>query len=251
MAISCIVCESDLLVDNREIFIPHLYLAPRWNFVKMFDTGKTRIIGLPYAEKKLWRYYVKPFSCQTSVLRTDRRTDGQTELLYQYRASVCWRAIKTKRKPLSPVETMGFVVGKKYIPSISTPTIFSLKRVRLYTPDSCWRPVSAVAELLTCNTWQPNFTSIRNRLWRCPCIAHGPCKSSQTMKHTGVGPRHRQMRHKFVRPLLVMLGPLFDSCRFLNLFESIRYEKFRISIWCRVYGPIGVLLCVYWFIQIW
>jgi len=28
MAISCIVCQSDLLVENREIFIPHLYLAP-------------------------------------------------------------------------------------------------------------------------------------------------------------------------------------------------------------------------------
>ena len=30
MAISCIVWEiySDLLVENREIFIPHLYLAP-------------------------------------------------------------------------------------------------------------------------------------------------------------------------------------------------------------------------------
>jgi len=30
MAISCIVCEiySDLLVENREIFIPHLYLPP-------------------------------------------------------------------------------------------------------------------------------------------------------------------------------------------------------------------------------
>jgi len=27
---------------------------------------------------------------------TDRRTDGQTDLLYQYRASVCWRAIKMK-----------------------------------------------------------------------------------------------------------------------------------------------------------
>jgi len=26
--------------------------------------------------------------------RTDGRTDGQTYLLYQYRASVCWRAIK-------------------------------------------------------------------------------------------------------------------------------------------------------------
>jgi len=29
MAISCIVCEIyDLLVENCEIFIPHLYLAP-------------------------------------------------------------------------------------------------------------------------------------------------------------------------------------------------------------------------------
>jgi len=29
MAISCIICEdSELLVQNREIFIPHLYLAP-------------------------------------------------------------------------------------------------------------------------------------------------------------------------------------------------------------------------------
>ena len=54
--------------------------------------------------EKLWRY-VKPFSYNTSVSRTDRqtdrrmdrRTDGRTELLYQYRASaaVCWRAIKT------------------------------------------------------------------------------------------------------------------------------------------------------------
>ena len=26
--------------------------------------------------------------------RTDRRTDGRTDLLYQYRASVCWRVIK-------------------------------------------------------------------------------------------------------------------------------------------------------------
>ena len=52
------------------------------------------MIGLPYGEK-LWRY-VKPFSYNTSVLRTDRLTDGRTELLYQYRASaaVCWRAIK-------------------------------------------------------------------------------------------------------------------------------------------------------------
>jgi len=60
----------------------------RRNFVKMFDAGKTRMIGLPCGEKKLWPY-VKPFSSDIGTLRTD----GQTDLLYQYRASVCWRAI--------------------------------------------------------------------------------------------------------------------------------------------------------------
>jgi len=63
----------------------------------MFDADKTRMIGLPYGEK-VWPY-VKPFSSDTGMLRTDGRTDGQTDgqtdLLYQYRASVCWRAIKT------------------------------------------------------------------------------------------------------------------------------------------------------------
>ena len=47
---------SDLLVENREIFILHLYLAPPQgvtgrNFVKMFDADKTRMIGLPYGKK--------------------------------------------------------------------------------------------------------------------------------------------------------------------------------------------------------
>jgi len=56
MAISCIACE--ILAENREIFIPHLYLAPPQgvtpcNFVKMLDAGKTRMIGLPYGEKTM------------------------------------------------------------------------------------------------------------------------------------------------------------------------------------------------------
>jgi len=42
-------------------------------------------------EEKLWRH-VKPFSSNTGTLRTDRRTDGRTELLYQNHTSVCWRA---------------------------------------------------------------------------------------------------------------------------------------------------------------
>jgi len=59
------------MVENRKIFLSHLYLAPcrgwpRQNFVKMFDAGKTRMIGLPYGEKKLWRY-VKSFSYGTGT----------------------------------------------------------------------------------------------------------------------------------------------------------------------------------------
>jgi len=41
--------------------------------VKMFDTGKTRMIGLPYGEKTV--RYVKPFSSDIGTLQTDRQTD--------------------------------------------------------------------------------------------------------------------------------------------------------------------------------
>ena len=40
----------------------------------------------------LSRFYLIP---ERMDKQTDGRTDGRTDLLYQYRASVCWRAIKT------------------------------------------------------------------------------------------------------------------------------------------------------------
>jgi len=67
---------------------------PRRNFFLMFDGGKTRMIGLPYGEKNcddmLSRFHLIPERHE----QTDRRTDRWTDLLYQYRASVCWRVIK-------------------------------------------------------------------------------------------------------------------------------------------------------------
>jgi len=55
----------------------------------MFDAVKTRTIGLPYGEKNyddiLSRFHLIP----ERHGRTDERTDRRTELLYQYRASVC------------------------------------------------------------------------------------------------------------------------------------------------------------------
>jgi len=82
MAISSFARYSDLLVENRDIFLPHLYLAPRrgWprrNFVKMFNAGKTRMIWLPYGKKNyddmLSRFHLIP----ERYGRTDWRTDRQ------------------------------------------------------------------------------------------------------------------------------------------------------------------------------
>ena len=54
--------------------------------MKMFDAGKTRMIGLPYGEKNcddmLSRFHLISERNGRTVERTDRRTD----LLYQYRA---------------------------------------------------------------------------------------------------------------------------------------------------------------------
>jgi len=74
----------------------------RRNFVKMFDAEK-KLEWLGYRKARKLRQYVKPFLSDTGTSRTDGRTDreqtdGQTELLYQYRASVCWCAIK---KPIT------------------------------------------------------------------------------------------------------------------------------------------------------
>jgi len=75
--------NSDLLVENRKIFIPqHLYLAPPPGVTPsefedvMFDTGKTRMIELPYGEKTMT-------TCLAVFIQyervTDRRTDGRMD----------------------------------------------------------------------------------------------------------------------------------------------------------------------------
>ena len=78
--------DLGLLIENCEIFIPHLYLAPRRgllrrNFVNMFDADKTRMIGLPYGEKN--------YDDMFSRFHLIPERYGRTDFLYQYRVSVC------------------------------------------------------------------------------------------------------------------------------------------------------------------
>jgi len=68
---------NDLLVENPEIFIPDLYLAPRRKFVKMFDASKTRMIGPPYGEKNYDDMLCLAVFIQYRDVTTVRRTDGQ------------------------------------------------------------------------------------------------------------------------------------------------------------------------------
>jgi len=55
----------------------------------MFNAGKTRIIGLPYGEKNYDDMLCSFQLIPESYGQTDGRTDRRTDLLYQYRASVC------------------------------------------------------------------------------------------------------------------------------------------------------------------
>ena len=61
--------------------------------MRMFDAGKTRMIGLPYGEKNyddmLSRFHLIPERSYVTDGQTDGQTDRWTDLLYQYHASVC------------------------------------------------------------------------------------------------------------------------------------------------------------------
>ena len=54
----------------------------------MFDADKTRMIGLPYGKKNYDNMLSRFHLIRERDGQIDRRTDGQTELLYQYRASM-------------------------------------------------------------------------------------------------------------------------------------------------------------------
>ena len=51
--------------------------------MKLFDAGKTRMIGLPYGEKTMTIYF-KPISSDTGTLRTNRPTDRRTDRPIRY-----------------------------------------------------------------------------------------------------------------------------------------------------------------------
>jgi len=73
---------SDLLVENRANFIPHLYLAPPQGvttseFREHLDIHKTRVNGLSCGEESMTIYSAVLIPCQRV---TDGRMDGQTDV---------------------------------------------------------------------------------------------------------------------------------------------------------------------------
>jgi len=100
MALSCILCEIWWLTGRklRHFYTPPVFSAPAgcdsvgilWKCLMLI-----KLESLDYCMvNKLWQD-VKPFSSNTGTSRTDRQTDGWTELLYRYSTSVCWRDKKS------------------------------------------------------------------------------------------------------------------------------------------------------------
>jgi len=77
--------------------------------------------------------------------RTDRQTDGRTELLYQYRASVCWRAIErythiknTKHYPHKPYIVRSSFYGQ-HLPRRVCLYLEQLKRYKASKLTNAWK----------------------------------------------------------------------------------------------------------------
>jgi len=80
--------NSDLLVENRANFIPHLYLAPPQGvtpseFREHLDIHKTGMNGLSCGEEGMTIYSAVLIGCQrVRDRRTDGRTDGRPAYIY-------------------------------------------------------------------------------------------------------------------------------------------------------------------------
>ena len=76
MLVKCLAAYTHLPSTISEIQqvigrkLRHVHTPPLWNFVKMFDAGKTRMIGLPYGEIN----YDDMLSRFDTIPETDRRT---------------------------------------------------------------------------------------------------------------------------------------------------------------------------------
>ena len=100
MALSCIVCEILRVIGRKlwNFYTQPVFITPAGGDPIGISWRCLMLIKLEWLGNRTVKMYVNPFSSDTGMLQTDGRMDGQTdrrrELLYQYRTSVCWRAIK-------------------------------------------------------------------------------------------------------------------------------------------------------------
>ena len=109
------------------------------NFAKLVSTGKTRMVGLPYAEKVRW--YVKPFWYNTRMWQTN----GQTELPYRYCASITGPSLVTA-KPSNCRHT--HYTADYIITLIRRQPLTAVRLCRVYTETL---PVIHAVTVWTCN----------------------------------------------------------------------------------------------------
>jgi len=107
--------------------------SPRWNFVKMFDVDKTRMIGLPYGEKTMTICKVVLIEYQ-NVRQVDGQTD-RTAIPISHVTSVCWRAIKIYYLHLQPVSICSVSAEWKTNPKSKMIQCYICRLLSLHFPN--------------------------------------------------------------------------------------------------------------------